>query len=89
MVGHPPRQHIATLAHEGHFWEVYLEVTESPGRPGSSRGRLIFEAADAADGDQPVQTGLIFVEDSPEAVTRRARSLNQHQITGLLRSCLP
>lgn len=80
---------MATLAHEGRFWEVYLEISEGAGRPGASRGRLVFEAADAAESELPVQTGLIFVEESPEAVVRRARSLNVHQITGLLRSCLP
>jgi hypothetical protein len=89
MAGNAPRHHLATLAHEGRFWEVYLEISEGAGRPGSSRGRLAFEAADAGESDLPVQTGLIFVEDSPDAVMRRARSLNIHQITGLLRSCLP
>jgi hypothetical protein len=89
MAGPVPRNHIATLAHEGRFWEAYLEISEGPGRPGSSRGRLVFEAADAGEAEGHVQTGLIFVEDSPEAVLNRARSLNAHQITGLLRSCLP
>ncbi|MBI4408680.1 MAG: hypothetical protein HY561_03165 [Gemmatimonadetes bacterium] len=79
-------QHLATLPYEGRFWDVYLELEQREREP--ARGRLIFAAADLDNAD-PIRTGMIFVEDSTEEVTARARAMNPHQLLSLLRSCLP
>lgn len=83
---------MATLAHEGRFWDVYVELQEPQPHDRYVRGRLRFSAAaEDAGSDQPdeVFTAPIFLEDSPEAVIARARSLHNEQVIGLLRSCLP
>jgi hypothetical protein len=83
--------HIATLAHEGRFWDVYVELEEPRARDVFARGRLRFLAADASpeEPEAAVCTAYIFVEDSGEAVLTRARALHMDQVVGLLRSCLP
>ena len=80
-------QHLATISHEGRFWDVYVELDEQ--RTSPARGRLRFAAADQGRADSSVRTGYILVEASPEAVYARARALATHQLTALLRSCLP
>jgi hypothetical protein len=77
--------HLATVSHEGRFWDVYLEIQEAE-RRGPARGRLAFSAA---DGEQdPVRTAVIFIEPTEDEVLRRAREFDAHRLVGLLRSCL-
>jgi len=82
--------HLATVSHEGRFWDVYLEIQESD-RRGPVRGRLAFSAADSAADEErePVRTAVIFIEPTGDEVLRRAREFETHQLIGLLRSCLP
>jgi hypothetical protein len=82
-----PGQHLATISHEGRFWDVYLELEEA--HAGPVRGRLRFTAADQSPSEPVARTGFILVEATPEEVHGRARELNTHQLSSLLRSCLP
>ena len=79
--------HLATITHEGRFWDVYVEVVPQASPRDPLRGRLLFSAAD--DADEQHHSGPIFVEPSLEAVLERARDLGSHRLVALLRSCLP
>lgn len=79
--------HLATLSHDGRFWDAYVELEDPRGGPGPARGRISFSPA---GGDaEPVHTATIFLEDTPEAVIERARGFETHQLVSLLRSCAP
>jgi len=83
---------MATVAHEGRFWDVYIEIQDSDPHDRYVRARLRFSAADESGDDEvtdDVFTAPIFIEDSPDAIYARARSLHNEQVLGLLRSCLP
>lgn len=80
--------HLATLSHDGRFWDAYLELEETGGLEGPARGRIAFSPAGEA-GAEPVRTATIFLEDSPQEVLARARDFKTHQLVGLLRSCAP
>ena len=82
-------QHMATIGHEGRFWDVYLEFEDDPRRPESFRGLLCFFPADANEGEEPVRTTTIIIEPSYEEAVARARAFEDHQLVGLLRSSLP
>lgn len=84
----PRTQHLATLTHEGRFWDVYLELDE-PQTGTAIRGRLAFSPGDGQESDAPLRTAPIFIEDTPEAAIARARALREHHLLSLLRSCLP
>ncbi|MFW5947709.1 MAG: hypothetical protein ACOCUW_04385 [Gemmatimonadota bacterium] len=77
--------HLATISHDGRFWDAYLELVESPGPGHPARGRIAFSAADAGDAE-PVRTTAIFVEDTAQEVVARAREFKAHQLVALLRS---
>ena len=79
--------HLATVTHEGRFWDVYVEVVPQASPRDPLRARLAFSAADNAD--ERVHTAAIFVEPSLEEVLDRARELGEHRVVALLRSCLP
>lgn len=81
--------HLATLAHDGRFWDVYLELERDAAPDGPTRARLAFSPGDRAEDEPPVRTAVIFIEDTPEAAVDRARGLREHHLLGLLRSCLP
>ena len=49
-------QHLATVSHDGRFWEVYLEFADELRSPDTYRARLVFEAADPAEGEEPYRT---------------------------------
>jgi hypothetical protein len=92
----PPRptppsdgHHLATLSHEGRFWDVYVEFADDQRYPESGRALLCFSPADRNDGETPVRTTTIIVEPSPQEALARARTLETHHLLGLLRSCLP
>lgn len=81
--------HVTTIAHSGRIWEAYLEFADDPHHPDTYRARLRFEAADAAEGEEPVRTGVIIIEPSYEEAVQRARAFESRQLEGLLRSVLP
>ncbi len=98
MEGQPPEtpdsgssrvQHLATVSHEGRFWEVHMEFEDDPSWGGASRARLRFEPADVNEGEVPVHTATIIIEPTYEEAMRRARSFPDHQLVALLRSALP
>ena len=92
----PPRpphrsngQHLATISHDGRFWEVYLEFSDDPRRPSSYRGLLCFSPADNEGDEDARRTTTIIIEDSFEEAVRKARAFEDHELQGLLRSLLP
>jgi len=93
---HPPGNlpsgghHVATVSHEGRFWDVYVEFDEDPRRTDSFGGLLCFSpAADGGVAGGPVRTATILIESSYEEVLHRARQFEIHHLVALLRSCLP
>jgi len=80
--------HLATISHEGRFWEVFLEFKDESNDPSVTRALLCFEPADAADGEGPVRTTAIIVEDTYEDAVRKARGFREEQLQALLRSAL-
>lgn len=82
------RHHLATVSHDGRFWDAYLELDESDGRGGPTRGCVAFSVA-GEPGDEPVRTTTIFIENSAHEVLERARDFKTHQIVALLRSVAP
>lgn len=82
-------QHLTTVSHAGRFWDVYLEFDDDPGRTDTCRALLCFSPADRNEGEEPTRTAAIIIENSPQEATARARSFEDHQLVGLLRSTLP
>ena len=82
-------QHLATISHEGRFWEVYLEFEDDPRRPEPFRALLCYFPGDPGDGEEAVRTTVIIIEDSCEEAMLKARSLEDVQLQALLRSALP
>lgn len=80
--------HLATISHDGRFWDAYLELAETQGANEPARGRIAFSAADAGAAD-PIRTATIFVEDTAQEVVARAREFKTHQLVALLRSAVP
>jgi hypothetical protein len=81
--------HIATVSHDGRFWDVYVEFEDDPRRPDTYRALLCYAPADPGDGEEGVRTGVIIIEDSFEEAMMKARSLRDVQLQALLRSALP
>jgi hypothetical protein len=81
--------HMATISHEGRFWDVYLEFEDDPRRPDTFRALLCYFPGDAGDGEEAVRTTVIIIEDSFEEAMLKARSLEDVQLQALLRSALP
>ena len=82
-------QHLATVSHEGRFWDIYLEFDEDLRRPGSYRGSLAFSAADRSEGEDVLRTTAVIIEPSYEEAVAKARGLEEHQLVAFLRSLLP
>ncbi len=82
-------EHLATISHDGSFWEVYLEFQNDPGVPTSYRGLLCFLAATSAGAGSAWRTTTILIESSYEEVVKKARAFEEFQLQGLLRSVLP
>lgn len=80
--------HLATVSHDGRFWDAYLELEDGQTQGAPMRGRIAFSAAGDAATD-PVRTAPIFIEDTPQQLLARARELKTHQLVALLRSALP
>jgi hypothetical protein len=88
--GSAPGLHVATLAHDGRIWDAYLEFDDDPHRPDVYRARLRFDAADSVDfAEEPTRTTVIIIEESYEKAVIKARSFDDRQLQGLLRSALP
>ena len=88
--GSVPGLHIATIAHRGRIWDTYLEFDDDPHRPDVYRARLRFDAANATDFEEaPPRTTVIIIEESYEEAVTKARSFDERQLEGLLRSALP
>ena len=87
----PPSEgpHLATIGHQGRFWDVYLEFIHDARDPSSYRAQLCFSPSDRNDAEKPLRTTTIIVEPSFEDALERARKLEDHQLVALLRSCLP
>lgn len=79
--------HLATISHDGRFWDAYLELEEPQSPDAPARGRIAFSAADEGEAE-PVRTTTIFIEDSPHEVLTRARDFKTHQLVALLRSSI-
>jgi hypothetical protein len=82
-------QHLATVSHDGRFWDVYLEFEDDLRRPDAFRALLAYSPADRADGETMLRTIPIIIEASYEEAVRRARDLEDHQLIAFLRSLLP
>ena len=82
-------QHLATISHEGRFWDIYLEFDEDLRRPGSYRANLAFSPADRAEDEDVLRTIPIIIERSYEEAMTKARALERHQVVACLRSLLP
>ena len=85
----PQGQHLATISHEGRFWDVYLEFDDDPRWPETYRARLCFAAADMDEGEEPARTTTVIIEESYEEACRKARAFEEFQLQGFLRSTLP
>ncbi len=84
----PNGHHLATVSHEGLFWDVYVEFDDDPRRTSSFGGLLCFSPAEEGDGT-PLRTATILIEPSYEEVLHKARQFENHHLVSLLRSCLP
>lgn len=78
--------HLATLAHEGRIWDAYMEQDEDAVDRDTVRARLRFSSPEA---DRFYRTAVIIIEPSWEEAVRRARALDERQLSALLRSVLP
>jgi hypothetical protein len=82
-------QHLATVSHDGRFWDVYLEFEDDPRRPDTYRALLAYSPADRNEGEETLRTAPIILEPSYEEAVRKAQHLESHQLTAFLRSLLP
>ena len=79
-------QHLTTFAHEGRFWDVYLEFVDDPHKPESCRARLCYVPTDRADHEGMARTAVIIIEPSYEEAVSRAGGFDQFQLVSMLRS---
>ena len=84
-----PGQHLATISHEGRFWDIYVEMEEEVSRSGPCRARLAYSPADRGDGESVLRTIPVIVESSPAEALGRAREMENHELVAFLRSLLP
>ncbi len=85
----PSGEHLATISHDGRFWEVYLEFQDDPQVPTSYRALLCFSPAESAAAGSAWRTTTILIEASYEEVVSKARAFEDFQLQSLLRSVLP
>lgn len=85
-----PGLHFATIAHEGLIWDAYLDFEDDPRRPRGHRAKIRFEPPTSEEGGpESAETTVIIIEDSYEQAVAKARSFDDRQLQGLLRSALP
>ena len=82
-------QHLATIIHDGRFWDVFVELEQDPARAETYRGLFCFSPSDINTGERPTRTTTIIVESTYEEAIQKAQSFEEHQLMGLLRSTLP
>jgi hypothetical protein len=82
-------QHLATVSHDGRFWDVYLEFADDPRRPEDYRALLVYSPADRGDDEDVLRTIPLIIESSYEEAVRRGRAFEDHQLVAFLRSLLP
>jgi hypothetical protein len=87
--GGPSELHLATIAHRGTIWDAYLEFEEDLHHAPTYRARLRFEPPTSDEGPGSTHTTIIIIEDSYERAVAKARSFDDRQLQGLLRSALP
>lgn len=88
--GPPPEDHhVATVSHDGRFWDVYLEFDDDPRHPETRRAALLFSPADRTEDEGVLRTIPLIIEPTYEQVLARARGLEDHELVGFLRSLLP
>ena len=89
--GDPPSRghHLATITHDGRFWDVYVELEDEASHPGTHRGRFAFAPVDAGEGEEPLRTTDVIIERSREDALGSAQRLDTHHFVALLRSLLP
>ena len=85
----PRGEHLATISHDGNFWEVHLEFEDDPRIPASYRGLLCFSPVASTGATSAWRTATILIESSHEAVVSKARAFEDFQLQSLLRSVLP
>lgn len=88
-IGESEARHLATVSHEGRFWDVYLELSNEITESRSYRARLRYSPTNPDQDAEPVRTTTILIEPTYEDVIVRARSFGDHQLVALLRSALP
>lgn len=81
--------HLATLAFGGALWEVYLEFEADPRHPTSCRARIRFDPPTDDAVQRPTRTTVIIIEESYDQAVAKARTFDDRQLQGLLRSTLP
>ncbi len=84
----PQGQHLATISHEGRFWDVYLEFEDDARRPDSFRARFAFSPGDPADDEGLRRTTIVIIENSFDEAIRKAQSFDDRHLSALLRSTL-
>ena len=80
--------HVATIAHQGSIWDVYLDF-EGHVHPTAHRASLRFEPPTGSEEQRSASTTVLIIEDSYEEAVAKARSFDDRQLQGLLRSALP
>ena len=80
--------HVATIAHQGSIWDVYLDL-EGHVHPTAHRASLRFEPPTGSEEQRSASTTVLIIEDSYEEAIAKARSFDDRQLQGLLRSALP
>ena len=85
----PNGEHLTTISHDGRFWEVYLEFQDDPRVPTTYRGLLCFSPTAGTGVGSTWRTTTILIESSYEEIVSKARSFEDFQLQGLLRSVLP
>jgi hypothetical protein len=83
-----PGQHLATISHQGRFWDIFVEVEDS-GPEDLCRASLAYLPADRGEAEFTLRTIPLILESSRDEVLRRAYQLETHQLIGFLRSLLP
>lgn len=81
--------HLATISHDGRFWDVFLEFEDDPRHPGTHRALLCYFPGDPGEEEGALRTGTLIIEESFEAAMQKARSLEEVQLQAILRSALP
>lgn len=81
--------HVATIAHQGSIWDVYLDLEGHVHPATAHRASLRFEPPTGSEEQRSASTTVLIIEDSYEEAIAKARSFDDRQLQGLLRSALP